>query len=209
MSTQPIDAYQSAYGNYTTKSTTSSMEDVLAGNGDSSSSDGAKSLKAKLRSRIESLLSDIPQTGSRLTFQDVMDYRDELRDAFETQAEADLAALGVDTARDFTLSYDATTDTVTADANHPDKKIIDAYFENNEEMRNAFAQVVTYSNLLKPAETKVSPQEMVRQMQLDSMSIWFADNLSASSLSGGLSGYGSLLFTDEGEATYFGLDLQV
>lgn len=209
MSTQPIEAYQGALTNYSSKSAAAGMEDVLNGNQDSSSSDGSKSLKAKLLSRIEDLLSGVPQSGNKLTFQDVMDHRDELRDEFEARAKVELSLLGVDTERDFTLSYDASTDTVTADSSHPDKKIIDAYFKNNAEMREAFAQVVTYSNLLKPAETTVSPAERIRQMQFDSMSVWFSDNLSTSSLSGGLAGVGSLLFTEESEPAFFGLDLLV
>ncbi len=210
MSTQAIQAYQGALTNYSnSKSEAASMEDVLNGKQDSSSSSGSDSLKAKLRDRIESLLSGVPSSGTKLSFQDVIDYRDQLLEEFEAQAKADLEALGVDTDLDFTLSYDADTDTVTADSGHPDKSVIDAYFKENSDMREAFAQVVTYSNLVKPAETTVSPQAMMKQLQLKSMSVWFSDTLSTSSLSAGLSGFGSLMFSQDSETSYFGIDLLV
>ena len=209
-STNAIEAYQSAYNSYSTKnSNATSMEEYLAGTVADSSSDDSGSLKSRLRSRIDALLAGIPQSGGKLTFQDVLDYRDQLREDFEAQAKADLEALGVDTDLDFTLSYDADTNTVTADSGHPDKKVIDWYFANNEEMTEAFAQVVTYSNLAKPAETSVSAEQMVHQLQLDTMSAWFSDNLSTSSLSSGLAGMGTLMFSGTGESTFFGLDLMV
>lgn len=141
------------------------------------SSGGVESLSTReLRDRINTILEDVPKSGSKVSFQDVIDYRDKLQAEFEAKAKADLDALGVDTERDFTLSYDAGTNKVTVDSGHPDKKIIDKYFEDKPEMRDAFAKIVTLSKLSGCAEKKLSPTAFKQQMQQQAMTWWAESN---------------------------------
>jgi hypothetical protein len=158
-----------------------------------------------IRAQIEALLADVPRSeGGKLTFDDVISYRDEQREAFEARVQSDLAALGVDTDLDMTFSYDANSDVLTVDSGHPDKKLIDAYFAANEDVRADFAEVVALTKLSGSAETKLTATEMRTSLQVQSMAIWAEANAS-NTFSGG-----SLFFTEEEDTpTFFGLDLMV
>lgn len=159
---------------------------------------------SELRAQIDKLLEGVPSSGSKLSFQDVIDYRDQLQDEFEAIAKEDLSALGVDTDRDFTLSYDANTGKVTVDSSHPDKALIDAYFEQTPEMTEAFAKIVSLSKLTATAEDALSPTEFKRQMQLQAMSWWAEENGSSDWFSGG-----GMMLSTEGMSLMAGLNLKV
>ncbi|MGE4552386.1 MAG: hypothetical protein AB7D57_04705 [Desulfovibrionaceae bacterium] len=212
MSTNAIETYYNMQYqsqnllNQTSDGSSSSSAASLLGSGSSSSSSLGTRYSA-VAGQVQSLLADVPQSGSKLTFQDIIDYRDQLQDEFEAKARTDLEALGVDVDADFALSYNAATDTVTASSSHPDKAIIDQYFADNADMRDLFGQVVTYTNLLEPVESGLTPSQIRTQLSADTMNIWFQDNLASDSL---LGGYGNLLFSaTTQDSSYFGVNLTV
>ncbi|SKA88347.1 hypothetical protein SAMN02745704_02110 [Paucidesulfovibrio gracilis DSM 16080] len=158
----------------------------------------------ELREQIDKILEGVPKSGSKLSFQDVMDYRDKLREEFESIAKEELGALGVDTERDFTLSYDAATDKVTVDPEHPDKEIIDRYFEETPEMREAFAKIVSLSKLSGAAEKTLSPTQFRQQMQAQAMSWWAEENGNMGWFSGG-----GMMNAEAGLQLFGGVNMQV
>ena len=207
MSTNAIDAYYSMQ--YQSQSLLNQTSDgtSTSATGSSSGSSNLGTRYNSVSSQVQSLLADVPKSGDKLTFQDIIDYRDKLQDQFEAQARKDLEALGVDVDLDFALSYDAASDTVTASSSHPDKAIIDKYFAGNSDMRDLFGQVVSYTNLLDPVETKLTPSQISTQLRADSMRLWFEENSDSSSF---LGGYGNLLFKATTQSTeYFGVNLKV
>ncbi|WP_022660699.1 hypothetical protein [Paucidesulfovibrio longus] len=186
-------------GNSSSTSSTSSSRSSRYGGGVESMS------TQELRAQIDKLLEDVPVGSSgKLSFADVMDYRDKLRNEFEAIAKEDLEALGVDTERDFSLSYNATTGKVTVDSSHPDKAIIDKYFEDTPEMTEAFAKIVTLSKLTATAENKLSPTEFKRQMQTQAMAWWAEGNGSSDWFSGG-----GMMLSPAGMSMLAGVNIQV
>ncbi|MGE4292254.1 MAG: hypothetical protein AB7E32_08595 [Desulfovibrio sp.] len=167
---------------------------------------GVESLSTKeLRAQIDKLLADIPKgSDNKLSFAEVIEYRKKLQAEFEATAKEDLAKLGVDTDRDFTLSYDATTDKVTVDSSHPDKKIIDKYFEENTEMRETFAKIVSLSKLTASAEKQLSPTEFKRSLQTQAMSWWAEANGNSDWFTGG-----GMMMSAAGMSMLAGVNLQV
>ncbi|MFH1914859.1 MAG: hypothetical protein ABIK45_11355 [Pseudomonadota bacterium] len=208
MSTQSIDS--AGYG-YSYQQLLKARQDAEAAekaqaqlSGGTASASG--SAMSQAREYVESLLADIPKSnGTKLTFQDVFDYRDSRNKAWSEQFEADMKALGVDTSIDIKLSLDAATGAVTAQKNHPDKAIIDKYFIDNPEMAEQFGEGVQLSKLTGLAERKLTNAELRQQLSLQSMSIWFEANASASSMFSG----GGMVLGQQGAATYTGLDLRV
>ncbi|MEF2145321.1 MAG: hypothetical protein V3573_07745 [Desulfovibrionaceae bacterium] len=200
MCAMTIDSNYSSYG-----LTNSSLYNSST-TGNRSSSSGLSSTNTKeLRAVIDKLLADVPKgEDGKLSFQDVLDYRDKLREEFEAKAKEDLEALGVDTDLDFTLSYDADSNKVTVDSGHPQKKIIDKYFEDNEDMRDSFAKIVTLSKLTQAAETKLSPTDYKRQLQQQALEWWAQD-------SGGLDWFasGGMLMRSNGLSLLSGVNLKV
>ncbi len=166
------------------------------------SSQGLASMK-EISQSVKSLLDEVPSSGGKLTFKDVMDYRDALQEKFEAELKSDLEAIGVNTDIEFTLSYDAAGDKVTVDQNHPDKAKIDNYFDQNPERREEFAKIVSYSNISNVAENKLSPGQLKQQIQASAMETWWSSG-SASSIASG-----NMLFGAASGLQFFGLNTVV
>jgi hypothetical protein len=208
MSTQAID--YSTYS-YSYQQASQAREEAAAAlavqTGSSSSSSSPNTLISQVRERIESLLADVPRSnGSKLTFQDVFDYRDSQKEAWNEQFETDMTELGVDTATPISLSVDSSTGLVTANSSHPDKKVIDQYFVDNPEMAEQFADNVQLNKLTSYASSTLTTSELRQSLTAQSMSIWYeaSSGTSSSSL---LSG-GGLVYSG-GSSSYAGLNILV
>ncbi|WP_285907596.1 hypothetical protein [Pseudodesulfovibrio pelocollis] len=206
MSTQSIDSAGYGYSYQQmlkARQEAEAAEKAQTSGGTASASGSAMS---QAREYVESLLANIPKSnGTKLTFQDVFDYRDSRNKAWSERFEADMKALGVDTSIDIKLSLDAATGAVTAQRNHPDKAAIDKYFIDNPKMAEQFAEGVQLSKLTGLAERKLTNAELRQQLSLQSMSIWFEANASASSMFSG----GGMVLGQQGATTFTGLDLRV
>ncbi|MBU1248772.1 MAG: hypothetical protein KKB70_08740, partial [Proteobacteria bacterium] len=163
------------------------------------------SFGADVRKQIDALFADVPRgSNGKLTFDGVIAYRDEFRAAFKERVEADLAALGVDTDTGMTFSYDAKSDVLTVNKDHPDKKAIDAYFAANEDLRMDFAKLSALTKVTSMAERKLSLTDLRAEMQTQSMAWWAEANV-PDAFTGG-----SLAYTSgSDEPTFFGLDMMV
>lgn len=141
------------------------------------SSSSSSSSKAAIREKIEKLLADVPKgSDGKLSFQDVIDYRDEQKEALKTEVLADLKELGVDTDTDIQLSYDESSGTVKVTNNHPDSKLIERYFKANPDMVEKYANLQSISNLASNAESNLTPQQIMAQYKAESLQNWFTDN---------------------------------
>lgn len=202
MATSSISYTGSTYDYYSSSS--SQLDIQKSYNSSSSSSDTA--FGADIREKVNALLADIPRNSNgTLTFEAVMEYRDSLLEDFETRVKADLDALGVDTERDMTFSFDATTDTLVVDSDHPDKAVIDQYFTENDEARQQFAQVLALNKMTQSAERKLSLSDLRTELQVQSMAWWTEAN------AGNVFSSGNLLSVadDQSESLFFGLDMVV
>lgn len=198
MATSPIGYTSNSYGYYN-----KSAQDAQAVKASSSSSSDT-SFGADIREKVAALLEDIPRNSNgTLTFDAVIQYRDEKLADFEAKAKADLQKLGVDTDRDMAFAYDAATDTLTVDSSHPDKKIIDQYFTEQDDLRHQFAQVVALNKMTGAAESKLSPTQMKAQLQVQAMSWWAEANTDD------IFGGGNLLASAGGSSSFFGLNMVV
>ncbi len=199
MSTQAVGYKTSIYDLYSNERR--GMDATQAGAGNASTSSDSR-FGADIRAKIDALLADVPRDATgKLTFDAIIDYRDQYRAAFEARTKIDLSKLGVDTDADMTFSYDATADKLTVDSSHPDKDVIDNYFEENEDARHMFAKLVVLTKITNMAERKLSPVELKTEMQLQAMSWWTQANVQ-NIFSGG-----NLSYTEGNEApVFYGLD---
>lgn len=169
------------------------------------SKEQAKAGNSSMAQSILSYLSKIP-TGDdgKLSFQDVEDYREELGTLWDAEVMADLQELGVDITQKFPLTYDPATGKVTVSGDHEDKAIIDKYFEDNPDKVGEFETIVQLGKLTATAEEKISVEMMPTNLQLQSLSWWYADNSDPTSW---FEGGGLLAFN--GTSNYTGLNLRV
>ncbi|QJB55145.1 hypothetical protein [Pseudodesulfovibrio sp. zrk46] len=205
MSTQPVE--HKGYG-YTFRQTKKQPEDVGFPLGPETSkkqqADAAEPA-ATVRERVRALLADVPKSGEgRLSFRDIVNYRDSQEKDWEALATHDLRGLGVDTERSFRLMHDPSTGLVTASNDHPDKARIDQYFASNQEVADEFKSVLQLGKLVDVAERKLTPEQMDQTLDSEAMGWWYQSNMEASALfSGGGIIYGA------GSFAYKGIDIRV
>ncbi|WP_028571456.1 hypothetical protein [Desulfonatronum lacustre] len=205
MSTQAIDSavygysWQQAVNSGQTAETAQQTRTQQSG-----ASSGQTSLKSQVRGHIESLLEDIPRSYGKLTFQDVLNYKESREKEWSDSFKADMAALGVNTTTSLSLSLDPSTGLIEANGNHPDKAVVDQYFLDNPDMAEMFEKDVQLSKLTGIAERKLSPMELRQSLSMQNMAVWFESSLSSSSLFAG----GGMVFGQAGTG-YAGLDLRV
>ncbi len=161
--------------------------------------------KTSIRKGIEEVLADVPKgADGKLSFRDVDDYRNSLEETWDTQVKADLEKLGVDPNAKYPLTWDAATGKVVVQDGHPDKKVIDKYFEDNPDKVEEFQKIIQLGKLTSTSRSTLSPVDMKRSIQQQTMAWWFEDNTDPRTwFSGGssLRGYGLAAFT--------GLDIKV
>ncbi len=154
---------------------------------------------------ILSYLSKIPAgEDGKLSFQDVDDYRQELETQWDVEVMADLEELGVDITQQFPLTYDPVTGKVTVSSGHKDKEIIDQYFEDNPDKVADFETIVQLGKLTATAADNLSLDMMGTNLQLQSLSWWYADN---SDPTGWFEGGGMLAMS--GGSSFLGLNKTV
>ena len=156
---------------------------------------------------ISSYLAQVPKgDDNRLSFQDVADYREELGDKWDEEVMADLKELGVDTSKEFLMSYDPDTGKVTVPDGTDDAEIINKYFEDNPDKVKEFKTIIQLGKLASTAQTQLSQDQMMTDLQMDSINWWFQDNTDPSSW---FSGGGLLALSQSSSTAYTGLNLTV
>jgi hypothetical protein len=205
MSTQPIE--HKGYG-YTLKQPRRHREDVDFPLGPESSKKQQETASKSgfgVRDRIRQLLADVPrQNDNRLSFMAIRDYRDVLEKGWEVTVSTDLRSMGVDVDRKFRLTLDASSQSVVADNDHPDKLRIEQYFLSNGDKSVDMDSLLQLGKLVDVAEQKLSPDQMTQTLDAEAMGLWFQSNMESSALFRG----GGMVF-GLGGAAYKGLDIRV
>lgn len=205
MPTQPIGNNIHSYAYKQSKRSQENVDFSLAPEQSKTRHQEVSESKGAIRGRIQVILSDIPKrAGSRLSFQDVVDYRDNLKIDWDRGVSDDLKALGVNMSEKFRLMHDPGTGDVTASSDHPDKARIDAYFAANQDRADDFQKIIQLGKLVGVAENKLAPQEMQQTLQTEAMAWWYQANMDTASL---FSGGGVVFGMDS--SSYKGLDIRV
>ena len=205
MPTQPIDHKVYSYAYKQPKRSQGDVDFPLAPEQSKKRHEEATDSRATVRDRIKAILSEIPKQGeNKLSFQNIVDYRDVLETEWDETVNNDLKALGVDMSAKFRLMHDASTGDVVASNDHPDKGRIDAYFASNSERADEFRTIIQLGKLVNVAENKLSPQDMNQTLQPEAMAWWYQSNMDTASLFNG----GGVVFGAGGSA-YKGLDIRV
>lgn len=174
--------------------------------GESSSSAENETTSSGLSDYLDDLLDKVYDTPrAMLSFEDVEDKLEELREEFDDQVLADLKELGVNTDIAFKLSYDSNTGAVTASSNHPDKDKIEAYFNSNPERTEQFKDITDLQTVTGYASSTLSTQDFKAQMTMMSMSVWLSTGLTSDSFTG----TSGMDFSSMGSSAYQGLNLTV
>jgi len=163
------------------------------------------SWKTQIRDQVNAYLSDIPKNGDgKLSFKDIEDYRKKLETEWDTSVKADLKKLGVNTDKEFPLSYDPATGKLTVSNGHPDKEKIDQYFESNSDKVEEFQKIVQLGKMTYMSKSSLSPLEIRKNIQQEAMAWWYGDNTDPTSWFKG----GGLML-GQGQSSYSGLDIKV
>jgi len=203
MSTQAIGS--SAYADTYSRLQAAREQQQLTEEATKISKEQASAGTSSMSQDILSYLSKIPKgADGTLSFQDVDDYRAELETLWDAEVMADLEELGVDITNQFPLTYDTTTGKVTVSGDHEDKEIIDQYFEDNPDKVADFETIVQLGKLTATAEDNLSLDMMSTNLQLESLSWWYADNTDPTSW---FEGGGMLAMS--GMSSYLGLNITV
>lgn len=150
-------------------------------------------------------LSKIPKgDDGKLSFKDVDDYRQKLETEWDLEVMADLDKLGVNIDQQFPLTYDPATGKVTVSGDHPDKAVVDKYFEDNPDKVKTFEEIVQLGKLTTVANSELSQTEMLTNLRQESLAWWYEDNSDPTSWFDG----GGML-VGQGQAAYKGLNIKV
>jgi hypothetical protein len=186
---------------------TASEEQALLEQAQKTSQENKNGKGSGIGTEIMSLLSQVPKgDDDRLSFQDVEDYRETLGKAWDVEVMADLAALGVDVSQEMPMTYDVDTGKVTVAEGTEGKEIIDKYFEDNPEVVSKFYDIVQLGKLTGTAESKLSQDQRLQNIQLQTMAWWYEDNTDVQSW---FDGGGLLALKGQASASYTGLNLMV
>lgn len=159
-----------------------------------------------LASDISSVLDQIPKgDDNRLSFQDVQNYREQLGDKWDASVMADLKKLGVDVSTEFAMTYDPDTGKVTVPDSTKDAEIINKYFEDNPDKVEEFHTIIQLGKLTSAASGKLSQNDMMTNLQQQSLAWWYADNTDPANWFQG----GGLLAMGGSSGSYTGLNLFV
>lgn len=129
------------------------------------------------------LLSTLSQTltamglGSNdsVSFNQILQYRNQIASGFESKVKSDLKTLGVDENVNFKLvtGEDGGIEVIT---DHEDKAKIEKYFQDNPDMVKLFQQIQSLTNVEEARKAQAIDVKSVRQrIQIESMTAWFAN----------------------------------
>ena len=186
---------------------TAREEETLLEQAKETSQENGSGQTSGIGTEIMALLSKVPKgDDNKLSFQDVEDYRETLGEAWDLDVMADLAALGVDVSQEMPMTYDVETGKVTVADGTEGKEIIDQYFEDNPDVVSRFYDIVQLGKLASTAESKLSQDQRLQNIQLQTMAWWYEDNTDAQSW---FDGGGLLALQGQASTSYTGLNLMV
>lgn len=125
-------------------------------------------------STLGALLSGMGLGSSdKVTFQDLLNYREELRQNFEATVKKGLREKGVDEDVNFQVVSDGNGG-VKIITDSPDKAKIEAYFADNPKLVEQFNQIEALTNVEAARKSsKLDVKAMRQRIEVESMTAWF------------------------------------
>lgn len=133
-------------------------------------------------SYTDSLLSNLSQVfngmgvGSKdsVTFNDMLNYRDTLRQSFEDTTKQGLREMGVDENVNFQVISDGNGG-IKIVTNSEDKAKIDAFFAKNPALISQFNQIESLTNVEAARKSQnINVKAMRQRIEVESLATWFA-----------------------------------
>ncbi|MDR1776909.1 MAG: hypothetical protein LBR31_03655 [Desulfovibrio sp.] len=142
-------------------------------------------------------------SDSRVTFSQITKYRDTLLSEFNQSVKDGLTALGVSDAQSLKFTLQANDDgTLTVAGDCGDLEKIQNFFDNNPELVKKFQQIEALNGIDAAREAlSLSPSEMRRRIEIESLSAWWAGLEESSSTFG--------TYSDQGLSLLSGINLTV
>ncbi len=153
------------------QSTTSTAAAALRAAGNSYTTSTAAS---GVISTLSALLSGMGLGSSdKVTFQDLLNYREDLRQNFEATVKKGLREKGVDEDVNFQVVSDGNGG-VKIITDSPDKAKIEAYFADNPKLVEQFNQIEALTNVEAARKSsKLDVKAMRQRIEVESMTAWF------------------------------------
>lgn len=133
---------------------------------------------SNLNNSLQAVMDDLKLSGnSKISFQTLMDYRDQLNEVFEMELKLGLKEYGVDENVNFRLISKPDGTGVRVITDHADKALVDKFFRDNPAMVRRFEQIQTLDKMEETRKTQGIDLKAIRdRIQLESMTTWYSDN---------------------------------
>lgn len=133
-----------------------------------------------LAGALTGVLDDMGLSSSdKITFQTLMDYRNQLEDKFVEDLKAGLEKAGIDPEASFRLVSGSNGSGVQVITDHADKEKIEKYFADNPGMVTKFEQIQSLNKMEETRQTNnIDPKAIADRIRLESMTAWYSDNSS-------------------------------
>lgn len=133
--------------------------------------------------------------NDKVTFQTLLNYRDQLQEQFTSKVRKDLLAAGVDKDVNFRLVSGSDGTGIQVIADSPDKEKIEKYFQDNPDMVKEFEKIQALNKIEETRKSqKLDVKTIKSRLQMESMSAWFSDTSSF------------MAFSAQGAAYYSGIN---
>lgn len=115
----------------------------------------------------------------KVTFQTLLDYRDQLQEQFTNKVKKGLLEAGVDKDANFRLVSGSDGTGIRVITDSPDKEKIEKYFEDNPEMVEEFEKIQALNKMEETRKSqKIDVKTIKSRLQMESMTAWFSDTSS-------------------------------
>ncbi len=154
----------------------SAAENLLSSGNNVTSGSSLSSYMLDNAENLKAIFDEIAKiVGGSVTFSNVKEYQEELQQQFNKAVKEDLQKMGVDPNVEFTLASDGEGGIKVLCDSATDKAMIEAYFDQNEDMVKAFNKLQTLSNLDKARkEQGYSAEELKNRIQLEGLAQWWS-----------------------------------
>lgn len=149
-----------------------------------------------LASAVQAAMDDLGLGASdRVTFQTLLDYRDQLQEQFTSEVRKGLLAAGVDPDVSFRLVSGSDGTGVQVITDSPDKEKIEQYFKDNPDMVKEFEKVQALNKMEETRKSQhIDVKSIKSRLQMEAMTTWFSDTSSF------------MAFSAQGAAYYSGIN---
>ena len=135
---------------------------------------------SRLGASLQTVMDDMNLAGNaKISFQTLMDYRDQLNEVFEIELKLGLTEYGVDENVNFRLVSKPDGTGVRVITDHEDKTLVEKFFTDNPAMVRRFEQIQALDKMEETRKTQGIDVKAIRdRIQLESMTAWYSVNSS-------------------------------